>query len=221
MDNSWNTDLLTMEEKRMKNVLITSALMFFLYACSSSDDEKNVVQSSEELGNEARSPQLSASTADNEDYSQLNNPTQEVQKNNNQVDNNFDLQQYHDNDVQEPLDVEQSKGKAPVELVSVDTCFAHYEYDNPTVGVESFTAKRNEGGFSVRVLGNTQCPPAEKPDYLEYSYEGDTLVLSIDKKDRSFDVTSSCMYWAEILIKGDVSFSKIQINGNTFSVTVE
>jgi len=88
------------------------------------------------------------------------------------------------------------------------------------MGIESFLVKQNDNGFySVRVLGNTQCPPAEKPDRLEYSYRGDTLMLDIYKKDREFDVTCSCMYWADVLIKGEISFEKIQINGNVFPVT--
>ena len=44
-------------------------------------------------------------------------------------------------------------------------------------------------------------------------------MLDIDKKDRVFDVTCSCMYWADILIKGEISFDKIQINGNVYSIS--
>ncbi len=105
-----------------------------------------------------------------------------------------------------------------VELVYVDSCFAHYESDNPTAGVKSFLAVKKDDFYTVRVLGVTQCPPAEKPDYLEYSYEDDTLVLNIDKMNRSYDVTCSCMFWADVLIKGNLSFDKIQISGNVFSV---
>jgi hypothetical protein len=109
-----------------------------------------------------------------------------------------------------------------VELLSVDTCFAHFDYENPTMSVESFVVKRTEDScYTVRVLGNAQCPPAEKPDYLEYSFKGDTLSLNIDKKDRLTDVTCSCMYWADVLIRGDVTFNKIQINGNIFTITKE
>ena len=116
--------------------------------------------------------------------------------------------------------VVQSEDNASVELLQVDSCFAHLDYSDPTMGIESFSVKQNDDGFySVRVLGNTQCPPAEKPDYLEYSYKGDTLKLDIDKKDRVFDVTCSCMYWADILIKGEISFDKIQINGNVYSIS--
>jgi hypothetical protein len=114
----------------------------------------------------------------------------------------------------------QSEEYASVELLQVDSCFASLDYSNPTMGVESFSIKQNVDGFySVRVLGNTQCSPAEKPDYLEYSYKGDTLKLDIYKKDRIYDVTCSCMYWADVLIKGEISFDKIQINGNVYSVS--
>ena len=114
----------------------------------------------------------------------------------------------------------QSENHASVELLQVDSCFASLDYSNPTMGIESFLVKQNDNGFySVRVLGNTQCPPAEKPDRLEYSYRDDTLMLDIYKKDREFDVTCSCMYWADVLIKGEISFEKIQINGNVFPVT--
>ena len=114
----------------------------------------------------------------------------------------------------------QSEDNASVELLQVDSCFAHLDYSDPTMGIESFSVKQNDDGFySVRVLGNTQCPPAEKPDNLEYSYRGDTLMLDIDKKDRVFDVNCSCMYWADILIKGEISFDKIQINGNVYSIS--
>ncbi|WP_407451872.1 hypothetical protein [Fibrobacter sp.] len=110
------------------------------------------------------------------------------------------------------------EGRPSVELVSVDSCFTEYESDNPTAGVKSFLAVKKDDFYTVRVLGVTQCPPAEKPDYLEYSYEDDTLVLNIDKMNRSYDVTCSCMFWADVLIKGNLSFDKIQISGNVFSV---
>ena len=114
----------------------------------------------------------------------------------------------------------QSEDNASVELLQVDSCFAHLDYSDPTMGIESFSVKQNDDGFySVRVLGNTQCPPAEKPDNLEYSYRGDTLMLDIYKKDRVFDVTCPCMYWADVLIKGEISFDKIQINGNVYSIS--
>lgn len=196
----------------MKMLFFAVGISFLFLACSSSNDEKNFVQSN---GNSERiEGNLQQSEfPDNSRYiAQLNDSlTHEPQSSEGGARLSNEESSY----------AMQSNERAPVELVFVDTCFAHYEYDNPTANEESFLAKQNEDGFIIRVLGNTQCPPAEKPDYLEYSYEDDTLVLSIDKKDRSFDVTSSCMYWAEILIKGDISFNKIQINGNTFSVTVE
>ena len=154
----------------MKRLACIAALSVLFFACSSSDGEKNAVQSVNDGNNE-------------------------------QVKRQKDVS---------------------VELLSVDTCFAHFDYENPTMGVESLVIKQIEdGSYTVRVLGNTQCPPAEKPDYLEYSIEGDTLSLNIDKKSRSADVTCSCMYWADVLINGKIDFNLVQINGNTFPISIE
>ncbi|MBR6123519.1 hypothetical protein IKQ19_08010 [Candidatus Saccharibacteria bacterium] len=179
----------------MRMLFFAIGILFFFGACSSSDGEKNIVQSNENNERINADFQQSKAPCDSQYIAQLNGKsTCEVQSNKHIV----------------------------VELLSVDSCFAHYEYNDLATMVDSLLAKqRNDAFYTIRVLGVTQCPPAEKPDYLEYSYEDDTLVLSIDKKDRSFDVTSSCMYWAEILIKGDISFNKILINGNTFPVSVK
>lgn len=154
----------------LKRVLICCvALSIIFCACSSSDDDKNVVLSG------------------NEDKTEL-----------------------------------KRQKEISVELLSVDSCIARFDSKNPTMGVDSFVIKpADEDCYTIRVLGNTQCPPAEKPDNLEFSVEGDTLYLNIDKKNRYTDVSCTCMYWADVMVKGSIYFDKVKINGNVFSVSIE
>ena len=49
-----------------------------------------------------------------------------------------------------------------IELLSVDSCIGHMDYKNPNLGIDTFYAKKyNENAYSIRVLTNQMCPPAE------------------------------------------------------------
>ena len=109
-----------------------------------------------------------------------------------------------------------------IELLSVDSCIGHMDYKNPNLGIDTFYAKKyNENAYSIRVLTNQMCPPAEPPDYVEYSYKEDTLVVLAKKKNPSFDVACTCMFWIDLLVKGEINFNYIEANALVYIVKKE
>ncbi len=136
-------------------------------------------------------------------------------------DNEFSVEQNNEGDgLFTSARTDESEGFS-VELVSVDSCIGHFS--SPVErGVDSLLLKRDsEDLFFVSVLGNTQCPPAESPDYIEYSLKGDTLFVDIDKKNRSFDVLCTCDFWSVLQIKGEIKFNKIWNQGTVYRVYSE
>jgi hypothetical protein len=109
-----------------------------------------------------------------------------------------------------------------VEILSVDSCLGVMGSESPNINVETFYAQKyGANAYSIRVLVNLQCPPAELPDYVEYSFSGDTLNVDIDKRNRSFDVLCSCMHWVELLIHGKIDFKYIKSNAKVYAVEKE
>lgn len=106
-----------------------------------------------------------------------------------------------------------------VEILSVDSCVGFMDPANPNMGVDTFYVKKNsENIYSIRILTNLQCPPAESPDQVSYSYNGDTLVIGFEKKNPSFDVLCACMTWVEILVKHEIDFDYIQSSAIVYAV---
>lgn len=127
-----------------------------------------------------------------------------------------------DNTQQTALDHDSNTEKLDtsfIEILSVDSCIGMLGSDDLSLDVDTLFAQRyDEKKYSIRVLATLMCYPAEPPDYVSYAYQNDTLALHIDKQNRSFDVLCSCIHWVNLLIKGEIDFHYIQLNGNLFVV---
>lgn len=109
-----------------------------------------------------------------------------------------------------------------IEILSLDSCFAMHGVPISSLGVDTFYVKKyDENFYSIRILTNRMCPPSEPPDFVNYSYFGDTLIVSLEKKDPTFGVVCCCFLWADLLIKKEIDFNYIHTAGGIFVVKKE